>query len=78
VSDAPVQPVHAFRCVASERRWWTAGKLYPVVDGVVVDDDPTVFHKDRLWTLAQMEHVTSATFVEVWILPDGTELEAVE
>ena len=50
--------------------WWTVGKLYPIVNGVISDDlgDGYYVH----------QHDFSRRFIAVWLLPDGTELEALE
>lgn len=71
-------PTLYLKCVcnlrgAHARQWWTVGKLYHVIDSTVADDD------DYPWR----EHVVAggkadAVFTPIWLLPDGTELEALE
>ena len=73
-------PVRAFRCVAKGERWWTKGKVYPVVNGEIEDDDavaPDMSQVSYTWAEEDM-YSFSSKFIEVWLLPDGTEVEVLE
>lgn len=72
-------PVRAFRCIKSGASWWTAGKLYPVVNGEVEDDDAGKPNRGiYTWAASEMNDFIDADFQEVWVWPDGTELEVIE
>lgn len=77
MSDAP--KLH-LKCLTSNRSWWTAGKLYPVENGRVFSDDKgSVQFSD--WSASGLEKANNGgigNFAFVWVLPDGTELEALE
>lgn len=78
MSDGP--KLH-LKCLTSNRSWWTAGKLYPVGNGRVVSDDSGDWGSLGLsdWSASGLEKTNNGgigKFAFVWLLPDGTELEA--
>ena len=78
MSEAP--QLH-LKCTGRNRHndWWVIGKLYPVVDGAVYatpsPSGKSVFLGPHPVARALGGHL-SGDFVAVWVLPDGTELEA--
>jgi hypothetical protein len=72
------EPKLYYKCITNKRqlftnKWWTVGKLYPLVNGDIIDDD------DYPWRALTVESGRAdADFTPVWLLPDGTELEALE
>jgi hypothetical protein len=51
-------------CVSSCVRWWTKGKIYPVVDGAFYDDDGDVRRYGSLEQAAK-DLDRYATFIEL-------------
>lgn len=68
-------PVLHYKCVEEydEDGWFDVGKLYPAQDGYVADN------QGYEWLEGDIRSgELGASFVAVWVLPDGTELEALE
>ena len=61
--------------------WWKVGKLYPVVDDTITAD-PSPSGKSVNFgphpVARALNGNLAGRFTAVWILPDGTELEALE
>lgn len=55
----------------SPAHWWTPGKLYSVEDDGIRDDEGDFHELKQLAWYPQK-------FKLLWLLPDGTELEALE
>lgn len=59
--------------------WWVIGRLYPVVDGRITSElSPSgrSINTGPHLVESALEGRLCGIFVPVWVLPDGTELEA--
>jgi hypothetical protein len=78
-----MKPKLYMKCTAhsTPNDWWTVGKLYPVEDNRITSDPSpsnssivNSYDIDR----SVLSGRVSADFIPVWLLPNGTELEALE
>ena len=70
---AAAAPELYVKCLRTKRRWWTEGRRYRVQDDKIYDDDST----ECRWPISTLKD-SMGQFIFVWLLPDGTELEALE
>ena len=66
------------KCLKSDVGWWEPGRLYQVTDGDIIRDSDGRDDRRLNWNVDLIMKNHSFEFTPIWLLPDGTELEALE